>query len=81
MWRGIYSENELVADNFNSNTEWRVAPLRFESSLRNELQLIITNAHAKSVFQDIPTPAKLIGTSKLNMTKIETIGCMILERR
>jgi hypothetical protein len=76
----IYSGHELVADNFNSNTEWRVSPLRFESSLRNELQLIVTKAHAQSVFQDIPTPAKLIGSAKLNKTKVETIGCVILER-
>lgn len=77
----IYSGHELVADHFNSNTEWRVSPLRFESSLRNELQLIVTKAHAQSVFQDIPTPAKLIGTAKLNKAKVETIGCVILEPR
>ena len=77
----IYSGHELVADNFNSNTEWRIAPLRFESSLRNELQLIVTKANAQSVFQDIPTPAKLIGAAQLNITKVETIGCVILERR
>lgn len=76
----LYAAHQLVADSYNSNTAWRMAPMRFDAPLLNEFQLIITKAHNVAVFQDIPTPAALLNKASVDKIKLHAVKEVLLQR-
>jgi len=77
----IYNGFQLVADNFNSNTPWRIALNRLDFSPEGrDLQLIITPSHYTRIFQDIPTSEGEMGKALIRDLKVESDYQVVLEK-